>query len=63
MGYGGVFLSGMSAIPMGGKGSIIGTPLACDILYKQGKWYASVNSDVPQYRLARASGMQTAASN
>jgi putative transposase len=61
LGYGGISLSGIGDIPMRGKGRFIGTPVTCEILHKHGKWYASVTFDVPEYRLARAGGTETAA--
>jgi putative transposase len=49
-------ISGVGIIPIRGKGRFTGTPKTCEIIRKQGKWYASVTFEVEADQLARKAG-------
>lgn len=49
-------ISGVGIIPIRGKGRFTGTPKTCEIVRKQGKWYASVTFEVEADQLGRTAG-------
>jgi len=60
-GYDRLFLTGLGDIPMRGKGRFIGSPCTCEIVHKDGKWYASVTFDVAEHLVMRPTGTEAAA--
>jgi putative transposase len=56
MPHGKLSLSGIGDIPMRGKARFSGTPKTCEILHKQGKWYASITFKVESAEVTRVPG-------
>lgn len=54
-------LSGVGLLKLRGRGRFSGTPKTCELVFKQGQWYASVTFDVPLAQLARPFGHESAA--
>ncbi len=57
--HGRIYLQNIGLIPIRGKARTQGEPVTCEILYKAGKWYASVTLNIEQ--ITRACGTEIGA--
>ena len=54
-------VSGVGILKIRGRGRFSGTPKTADLIFKQGKWYASITFEVPLAQLARPFGHEAGA--